>query len=77
MKKKIRFDCWSCRNTFRTENWNMDIFKDNPVEIPHISIEAACPRCGRLCYRFISLLEIVELVFEIEGKLNELEKKVR
>jgi len=77
MKKEIRFDCWSCRSTFRTRNWDVDMFKDDPDEMPHISMEAACPKCGRLCYKFVSLLEMVKLVFEIEGKLSELEKKMR
>ncbi|MCW3134481.1 MAG: hypothetical protein N2V78_09165 [Methanophagales archaeon] len=77
MKKKIRFDCWSCRSTFRTRNWSINIFKDNPLEIPHINMEAACPKCGRFCYKFFSLSEIIEIVFETEEKLNELEKKVK
>jgi len=76
MKKEIEFSCWSCDNTFKTKDWSIDIFKDDPHDIPEISIEAECPECGKFCYEYISLSTIVELIFELEEKLNELEKKV-
>jgi len=76
MKKEIEFSCWGCKNTFRTKDWIIDIFKDDPHDIPHISIEAKCPECEKFCYKFFSLSDIVELLLELEEKLNELEKKV-
>jgi len=75
MKKEIEFSCWSCGNTFKTKKWIIDIFKEEPHAIPCVIIEARC-ECGKLCYEYIKLSKIVELIFEIEEKLNELEKRM-
>ena len=77
MKKELKFVCWYCDNIFKTREWWTEVIKDDPHDFSYITIETKCPKCGRYSNINISLSKIVELVFELEEKVKQLEKKVR
>lgn len=81
-KKQFEFECSNCWDDkkndsfkFKTNDWDLEEYKEYEHSITIILITSYCPKCNCSCCIEISLSEMLRMLFELQEEVKKLKRR--